>query len=104
PAALFAAAFVLGELGMLYTPRTAKMAMWYWGFCCFAPFMATGRFIQLVLRDACADYFRVRPNIFRSPRGFWPWLLVILVLGLIVGKARLPLKIAFSLSHPGLDR
>src|SRR5439155_12203772 len=88
-------------------PTTAMLGLAsYHVFCAGAvPFalLAGGRSAQLLLRWECEARLQA-PNVFRSRAWFWPWLILLATETCFAVESRLPMRAAFWLSRPALDR
>jgi hypothetical protein len=90
------------------SPAAAMVAVTYCVGACFGMvlfgLLAAGRGVQLFLRSSCAARCQVDPALFRCRSRFWtPFILIAAVTFLMVLFC-VPLRLAFLVIRPALDR
>lgn len=108
PLVLLALLFMLSYFWVYRSPTVAMVALAYYDDFCLGSFLfgllASGRGLQLLVRNYYESRLGVDSSACRTRRWFWPWLLLIAAGTCFMLWSRFPMHAAFLLSRPALNR
>ncbi len=108
PCVLLALALAFAFFWVYRSPTVAKVGLAYYHDFCLGSVLfgliAAGRGAQLLVRNWYVGNVGGYAGLLRSPRWFWPWLLGIAGGTYFMLQYQVPMKLAFALSRPALDR